>query len=342
LKAFLWSFSVHLLLLGLLAYHHFMPTEAAKSKPEPPILAYAYQNIQAKAAPVSKVPAPLPAVAVKAAEKPKPKPQAPKQAPKKAQLQKKPATSVKTKAVAVKPKAKPFIPVRKPAMVTAQRKPFVPVRKPAMVKPLPKPVAVAAAKPKPVAVAAAKPAPVPKPVEVVAAKPVPAPKPVEVVAAKPVPVSTPVAVAAAKAVPEPRSVEGADPRVTESAVKAAQSASTAVAVALDSSATVANKSLRAAKQGDGAGSASWKAKQQQLALEITQVKANQKPETGRKVKTFADGSALIDTNPGCWKVPPAESRKDSIWLSTSVPCKADTTAEQIDAILQKRRSYSRD
>ncbi len=116
----------------------------------------------------------------------------------------------------------------------------------------------------------------------------------------------------------------------------------AASASQDQRKALASKALQAAKQGDASGSASWKGKQKQLALEITATKVEQKPEMGRKVKTFADGSSLIDTNPGCWKVPPAESRKDSIWLSTSIPCKPDTTVEQIDAILEKRRGYSRD
>ena len=184
------------------------------------------------------------------------------------------------------------------------------------------------------------PAPAPKPVETVAAKPLPAPvpKPVEVVAAKPLPVPAP---KPAAVIPEPRSAGVASTAADINTVEQ-KAASNAVSASLDQRKSMANKTLQAARQGDASGSATWKEKQKQLALEITATKSEPKPEVGRKVKTFADGSALIDTNPGCWKVPPPESRKDAIWLHTGIPCKPDTTVEQIEAILQKRRSYSRD
>jgi hypothetical protein len=188
--------------------------------------------------------------------------------------------------------------------------------------------------------------PLPKPVikqpEVVAAQPLPKPviKQPEVVAAKPLPEVLPkqADVASAQAI----QLKANQTATKNTADTTTQQAATAVAASLEQQKTTANKALQAAKQGDASGSASWKEKQKQLALEITALKAEQKPEMGRKVKAFADGSMLIDTNPGCWKVPPAESRKNAIWLSTSVPCKADTTVEQINDILQKRRTYSND
>ncbi|MBY0417468.1 MAG: hypothetical protein K2W88_05330 [Pararheinheimera sp.] len=413
MKAFLWSLCVHIVLLGLLTYHHFAPSEAAKVKPEPPILAYAYQPVKAKPAPVVEAPiaAPvktIPAKAlVKAAvkkapiKKPPVKRTLPKAKPAAKLKEKTKPSSVKTKTAAVQPQRKPFVPVRKPAMVKPMPVAAKPLPKPVLkqpqvaAKPLPKPVLkqpqvaakplpqpvlkqpeVVAAKPLPQPllkqpeVVAAKPLPKPllKQPEVVAAKPLPKPvlKQPEVVAAKPLPqpVLKQPEVVAAKAVPKPADlipdrseakeavatttkavelnkaeVKTAD-RIAQQEVQKGQSQ--AVSTSPDQPQTMANKTLQAARQGDASGSATWKEKQKQLALEITATKAESKPETGRKVKTFADGSSLIDTNPGCWKVPPAESRKDSIWLSTSVPCKADTTVEQIDAILQKRRSYSRD
>ena len=407
MKAFLWSLCLHIVLLGLLTYHHFAPTDAAKVKPEPPILAYAYQPIKAR--PTSAVIVPVadpaqvtkPKPAAKAQGKIAAKP-AFKQSPVKPIPQKskhptkvKPAAD-KLKTAVVQPQRKPFVPVRKPAMVkplpiTAKPLPKPAPKQPEVVaaKPLPKPVLkqpeVVAAKPvpKPVLkqpeVVAAKPLPKPalKQPEVVAAKPLPklAPKQPEVVAAKPLPkpVLTQPEVVAAKPLPKPvltqPEVVATKPLpqpVLETSPKAMASANVevtamnlqvtskltqqevkpgppdVVAASLEHSKTMANKTLQAARQGDASGSVSWKEKQKQLALDITATKVEQKPEMGRKVKTFADGSSLIDTNPGCWKVPPAESRKGSIWLSTSIPCKADTTVEQIDAILQKRRSYSRD
>ena len=339
MKAFLWSLCLHIVLLGLLTYHHFAPDDAAKIVQEPPILAYAYQPIKAKPAPAAvtplavpaKVVTPPPAVkAVKKAvvKKPVVKKTTVKKTPAKAkpQVKTKPAT---VKAAAVQPQRKPFVPVRKPANV-----------KPQQVKPVPKPAAVVAAKPLP--------RPVPKPAEVVAAKPLPkpVPKPAEVV---PLPVVAaepkPAVVTRAKTVESVNTdVKSTDMKVNSRFVQQQlkPGPSDAVSANQDQRKTLVNTALQAAKQGDASGSASWKEKQKQLALEITATQVEQKPEMGRKVKTFADGSSLIDTNPGCWKVPPAESSAGSIWLSTSVPCKADTTVEQIDAILEKRRGYSRD
>jgi hypothetical protein len=372
LKAFLWSLCLHIVLLGLLTYHHFAPTEAAKLKSEPPILAYAYQPIKTKPAAIVQMPVaaePLkttvPQPAVKAAHKTPVRVQHKKVPAVKAQSQKK--QPQKNKPQNPRPqKAKPQPTKAKTIAAQPQRKPFVPVRKPAMVKPLPavaKPIPLPVPKPLPApkpleVVAAAKPLPAPKPPEVVAAaKPLPVPKPPEVVAAaKPLPApKPPEVVAAAKPLPVPKPAEVIPAKVIEAAKiaevkvssKAAQQdvkqgPSAAVSSALDHNKTIANKALQSARQGDDSGSASWKEKQKQLALDITATKSEQKPEVGRKVKTFADGSALIDTNPGCWKVPPPESRKDSIWLSTSIPCKPDTTVEQINDILQKRRTYTND
>lgn len=317
MKAFLWSLCLHLVLVGLLTYHHFSPTDTIKVTAEPPILAYAYQPVKAKAAPVVATPVTIPAkmVAAKPAVKSVQKTPA-KAAVKKAVVKKPPA---KKPAVEAKPQAK-----TKPASANAKtavvqpppRKPFVPVRKPAMVKPMP---------------VAAKPVAAPKPAEVAAAKPV------EVVA-KPLPQPAP----KPTTFPEPKPIEVAS-TVSADINKVEQKAtSNAVSASLEQRKSMANKTLQAARQGDTSGSASWKEKQKQLALEITATKSEQKPEVGRRVKTFADGSSLIDTNPGCWKIPPPESSKDSIWLHTSVPCKADTTVEQIDAILEKRRSYRRE
>ena|GEM_PF-6946623 len=314
MKAFLWSLCLHIVLLGLLTYHHFAPTEAAKLKSEPPILAYAYQPIKPAALvqiPVAAEPVKtaVPQPAVKAAQKPP------------SRVQHKKAPAVKAQSQKPKPqktrlqKAKPQQTKAKTVVVQPQRRPFVPVRKPAMVKPPPvvaKPIPLPAPK-QPAVAATAKPLPVPKPVEL---------NPVKVI----------------------ETAKVAEVKVNSKAVQqeVRQGSSAVVSGALDHGKTIASKALQSARQGDSSGSATWKEKQKQLALEITITKAEQKPEVGRKVKTFADGSSLIDTNPGCWRVPPPESRKDSIWLSTSIPCKPDTTVEQINDILQKRRSYSRD
>lgn len=64
------------------------------------------------------------------------------------------------------------------------------------------------------------------------------------------------------------------------------------------------------------------------------------PAMLQKVKTYADGSELVKGVHGCWKVPPAESRKGATWMMTSTPCETDTTVEQINDILQKRRTYA--
>lgn len=343
MKAFLWSCSLHVLLLGLLAYHQFTPSEAAKVKPEPPILAYAYQPVKTKAM--------ITPPAVVQATKPVDHIKKPKQTAKKVTNQAKPkkttsvAKTAKPKAVAVKTAAKPFVPVRKPAMVKPLPKSTAVAAKPAAtaaVKPVPEP--------KPAVVAAeVKPLPEPKPAVVVAAvKPVPVPKPAAVVATvKPVPVPKPAAVtAAAKAAPEPQPIAAevkpdrqAATLPTTHAQSAAKGPASTMAV---KQSKVAEQGLQAAKVGDASGSASWKARQQELALEITQVKAKDKPQAGRRVKTFSDGSSLIDTNPGCWKVPPPDSGQNAIWLKTGVLCKPDTTAEQINDILKKRRTYGSD
>ncbi len=328
MKAFLWSCSLHVLLLGLLAYHQFTPSEAAKVKPEPPILAYAYQPVKTKAATTP------PAPAVVQATKPVDHIKKPKQTAKKVTNQAKPK---KTTSVAntAKPKA---------VVVKTAAKPFVPVRKPAMVKPLPKSAAVAA---KPAAteavVTAAKPAviaskisrPEPKPVAVtVAVKSVPVSKPAAVVAAVVKPAQEPQPIAA---VVKPERQAATLP--TTHAQSAAKEPASTMAV---KQSKVAEQGLQAAKVWDASGSASWKARQQELALEITQAKAKDKPQAGRRVKTFSDGSSLIDTNPGCWKVPPPDSGQNAIWLKTGVLCKPDTTAEQINDILKKRRTYGSD
>ncbi len=345
MKAFLWSLCLHIVLLGLLTYHHFAPTEAAKLKSEPPILAYAYQPIKTK--PAAMVQTPVAAEPVKTA--------VPQSAVKPAQksparVQQKKAPAVKAQSQKPRPqktrpqKAKPQQTKAKTVAVQPQRKPFVPVRKPAMVKPPPvvaKPIPLPAPK-QPAVVATTKPLPAPKQPEVMATtKPLPAPKQPEVLAAKPLPAPKPAEVIPAKVI---EAAKIAEVKVNSKAVQqdVRQGSSAVVSSTLDHSKTITNKALQSARQGDTSGSASWKEKQKQLALEITITKAEQKPEVGRKVKTFADGSSLIDTNPGCWKVPPPESRKDSIWLSTGIPCKPDTTVEQINDILQKRRSYSRD
>jgi hypothetical protein len=66
------------------------------------------------------------------------------------------------------------------------------------------------------------------------------------------------------------------------------------------------------------------------------------PAMLKTVKTYADGSELMKGEHGCWKIPPAESRKGAIWLMTSTPCETDTTVEQINDILLKRRTYAKD
>lgn len=66
------------------------------------------------------------------------------------------------------------------------------------------------------------------------------------------------------------------------------------------------------------------------------------PAMLKQVKTYADGAELVKGVHGCWKVPPAESRKTATWLMTSTPCETDTTVEQINDILQKRRTYTND
>ena len=351
MKAFLWSLCLHIVLIGLLTYHHFAPTDAAKVKPKPPILAYAYQPIKAvKAAPVQPQQEVTKAEQVIVPPMPvkKPNQQAPAKTPVKKPQKKNTSQKAKpAKAKVAPPKKKPFVPVRKPAMVKTP--PVVPAPKPL---PAPKVAEVVAAKPLPAPkaaeVVAAKPLPAPKAAEVVAAKPLPAPKAAEVVAAKPLP-----AAKVAKPVPEAAKAKVTNPAAAQQIVQRErqngplqsarkQDSADQLSGLLQKDKSMANKALQSAKQGDASGSGSWKEQQKQLALEITAQKAEPKPETGRKVKDFADGSMLIDTNPGCWKVPPAGSSKGSIWLSTSVPCKADTTVEQIDAILNKRRSYSRD
>ena len=66
------------------------------------------------------------------------------------------------------------------------------------------------------------------------------------------------------------------------------------------------------------------------------------PAMLKTVKTYADGSELVKGVHGCWKIPPTESRKGATWMMTSTPCETDTTAEQINDILQKRRTYVND
>jgi hypothetical protein len=68
------------------------------------------------------------------------------------------------------------------------------------------------------------------------------------------------------------------------------------------------------------------------------------PDTYKSLKTFADGSSLINANGVCWRVPPPEAGKDAIWLFAGVSCSGDTKTrgEQINDILQNRRTYAED
>lgn len=332
LKALLWSLCVHLLLVGLLAFHHFVPPVTTKTTP--PILAYAYQPVKAKAvlpAPVVKAPAPeavvakpAPAAAVKKVV------QAPAKPVKKARspvVQKKPQPKPVPKPVQVKPKpaAREFKPVRKPAQIKPLPKPKPATVKPAVVaaKPVPKP-AVIPPQPKPAVV---------KPV-VVAAKPVPKPA---VIPPQPKPAVVKPVVVAAK--PVHKAAAAASQSAGSLVVQPRPSASSG----LTGSASLASRAMHNAKQQAGSASAgSWQQKQKELALELTAAKEKKDLEVGRKVKSFSDGSGLIDTNSGCWKVPPAGSDKHAIWMKSSVACKPDTTVEQINAILEKRRNYKKD
>ncbi|MBU1619674.1 MAG: hypothetical protein KJ556_06895 [Gammaproteobacteria bacterium] len=66
------------------------------------------------------------------------------------------------------------------------------------------------------------------------------------------------------------------------------------------------------------------------------------PAIIKEIKSYADGSALVKGANGCWKVPPTEARKNAIWLSTSTKCEPDTTVDDINNILDKRRGYTRE
>lgn len=306
MKAFLWSLCLHLVVVGLLTYHHFVPDPAAKVPVEPPILAYAYQPIQIKPAPTA--PAPVKKVleqaTVNTVKKPSNKPVSTKNLPKQRRVKSQPSKdATATKPTAVKTKTASLPP--------PQPKPFIPVRRPAMVKPVP------VAKTLKVAPATVLPKPTPAPRQV--AKP-----PVQI---------------------KPR-VKAADTKTNNALVQheVKQTKVPVPAGAMKQYQGITNKALQAAKQGDTSAVVSWKEKQKQLALEITAVKAGQKRELGSKVKSFTDGSSLINTNGKCWRVPPPEAGKDAIWLHTSVSCNpgSKTKVEKINDILQKRRTYSTD
>ncbi|OGO81659.1 MAG: hypothetical protein A2203_05620 [Chromatiales bacterium RIFOXYA1_FULL_46_5] len=66
------------------------------------------------------------------------------------------------------------------------------------------------------------------------------------------------------------------------------------------------------------------------------------PDRLKPVKAFTDGSSLINANGVCWRVPPPEAGKDAIWLFAGVSCNDDTKVDQINDILQKRRTYADD
>lgn len=80
----------------------------------------------------------------------------------------------------------------------------------------------------------------------------------------------------------------------------------------------------------------------QISNSITSKDTELIPAMVSEIKSYADGSSLVKGSNGCWKVPPAEARKGSTWLTTSTPCDRDTTVEQIKGILERRRTYHRD
>lgn len=86
----------------------------------------------------------------------------------------------------------------------------------------------------------------------------------------------------------------------------------------------------------------WNQQREVVVRSINPVDTDLAPDMLKPVKAFTDGSSLINANGVCWRVPPPEAGKDALWLFAGVSCNDDTKVDQINDILQKRRTYAKD
>lgn len=106
-----------------------------------------------------------------------------------------------------------------------------------------------------------------------------------------------------------------------------------------SSLSLAERALATASAIASTSSALERPKSQVMQGSASQSGSELTPAIIKEIKRYADGSLLVEGAHGCWKVPPTELRKGATWLVTSTPCKEDKTVDQINNILQNRRSY---
>lgn len=86
----------------------------------------------------------------------------------------------------------------------------------------------------------------------------------------------------------------------------------------------------------------WNQQREVVVRSINPVDTELAPDRLKPVKAFTDGSSLINVNGVCWRVPPREAGKDALWLFAGISCNDDTKVDQINDILQKRRTYTND
>ncbi|RVT44453.1 hypothetical protein EMM73_16685 [Rheinheimera sediminis] len=86
----------------------------------------------------------------------------------------------------------------------------------------------------------------------------------------------------------------------------------------------------------------WNQQREVVVRSINPVDTALAPDMFKPVKAFTDGSSLVKAHGVCWRVPPPAAGKNAIWLFAGVSCNDDTKVDQINDILQKRRTYAKD
>lgn len=86
----------------------------------------------------------------------------------------------------------------------------------------------------------------------------------------------------------------------------------------------------------------WDQQREVVVRSINPVDTGGASDTLKPVKGFSDGSSLVNVDGVCWRVPPPEAGKNALWLFAGISCNDDTKVDQINDILQKRRTYAND
>jgi hypothetical protein len=86
----------------------------------------------------------------------------------------------------------------------------------------------------------------------------------------------------------------------------------------------------------------WDQQREVVVRSINPVDTGGASDTLKPVKGFNDGSSLVNVDGVCWRVPPPEAGKNALWLFAGISCNDDTKVDQINDILQKRRTYAND